>query len=137
MWKVVYLTGIPASGKTTFANQLVKCIKPIQVISYSTLLREYLNVTHNDLREKSSKVVDDAVIATVDKILIDKVNEGKDTSHIVIDSHEITKEDYGFRAKTFTDNQLKELNLDILISLYTEPRIIMERMTKNPENRNG
>lgn len=135
MWKVIFLTGIPASGKSTLAKYLKCSIKPIVVISYSVLLQEYLNVDHFSLREKSAEIINESVIANVDELLISKVNAAKMNSHVVIDSHEITKEEYGYRAKPFTVNQLKMLGIDLIVSLYVEPHKLQDRMEKNAQSR--
>jgi adenylate kinase len=47
---------------------------------------------------------------------------------MVIDSHTVTKEDYGFRVTAFTPEQLRQLDPDVIICLYVTPETTRERI---------
>jgi adenylate kinase len=62
---VVYLTGAPASGKTTLCKRLVNEVRPLIVYHYSALLVDHLrsshpeltNLSEDDLRKRSAGLI--------------------------------------------------------------------------------
>ena len=57
-------------------------------------------------------------IEAVDEILIDEVDTKRKYQDILIDSHPVTKESYGFRVMPFRAEQIDALSPDIIVSLY-------------------
>lgn len=135
--KKIYLTGIPASGKTTLVDRIMSLQDDIMTISYSTILANYIakkmdiHIEKCDLRERSSSIIDSEDIKNVDKEIINLVNSYINQKHIIIDSHATTIENYGIRTTPFTKKVLEELNFDILISLFAEPETIYRRIENN------
>ena len=141
MGKVIYLTGSPASGKSSLCELLEASIASLQAYSYSKLLRDYLNrrrdnnIDEAGIRQHSARVVTRADVDAVDRWLIDEVQARRSERHLVIDSHPVTKEHYGFRVTPFTVEQLRALNPDVIVCLYIDPSETKSRIAKDAAGR--
>lgn len=138
--KVILLTGAPATGKSSLADSLIGMIPNLEKISFGQLLFQEKkkiipSLTYEQLREQSATLITSDDVATLDKKLIEWVNNSRASRHIVIDSHAVTKEVYGFRVTPFNYSQVIELNLDAVISLYCEPQVIHQRFYENQKGR--
>ena len=127
--KKIYLTGIPASGKTTLVDRIMSLQDDIMTISYSTILANYIakkmdiHIEKCDLRERSSSIIDSEDIKNVDKEIINLVNSYINQKHIIIDSHATTIENYGIRTTPFTKKVLEELNNEGNTNLATRKKL--------------
>jgi len=141
MGRVIYLTGAPASGKSTLCAGLQKRAANLLVLSYSALLREHVRrrdgkaIGAAEIREKSSHVITRDDVVAVDAKLIEEVNVRRGTHDILVDSHPVTKESYGFRVTPFKVEQLKVLSPDAIVCLYASPDVLRERISKAPDGR--
>lgn len=138
---VIYLTGPPASGKSTLVETLENCFHPIKAFVYSKVLSDYVSkklqnqVSQDDMREMSSRLISPEDIDTVDDQLLEFVAKNIATSHIIIDSHAVTKEKYGFRVTPFSLERLKRLNPTLIFALYTAPSVVIGRIRMNSQGR--
>ena len=136
MFKVVYLTGAPASGKSTVTRELQKRIPGLDVFEYGAKLAEMISSrgegisSHDDLRSKSAVVVTKADIDALDEILIDYVRKNRERRHVIIDSHPVTKESYGFRVTAFSQVALKALNPTEIWVLFASAIETINRIQK-------
>ena len=79
-FKTIYLTGAPASGKTTVGGQLEACEKPVLIWRYGERLRQYLQERQSDIayeamRQESSSIITADDIRAVDARLLDFVSQ--------------------------------------------------------------
>lgn len=140
---IVYLTGAPATGKSTLARNLAKAVPELRVFSYSSELRDYVArragipaLSEEDIRQESAKIVTKEDVIAVDEMLIDLVAQQRKSSHsIVIDSHAVTKEHFGFRVTPFSLTALKLLAPDVILCLYLDSQIARARIRGNPMGR--
>ena len=138
--KVILVTGPPASGKSTLANALVNLIKPLQRISAGQVLLEHKRktnpaLTYEDLRVQSSDIISAEDIASLDSLLVAMSKKKRVETNILIDSHAVTKESYGFRITSFHQDLIAELNLDAIIVLNCKPEELVHRIQSNPNGR--
>jgi len=132
--KVVYVTGAPASGKSTTINRLLDGRSDIELWEYSQRLMDYVNVTrsdavtHNSLRQSSAALLHPEDIAAVDKLLIEFVARNRDEKHVLIDSHPLTREEYGFRCTAFSALQIQAIAPDEIWVLYADPQTTISRI---------
>ncbi|MEL7609881.1 MAG: ATP-binding protein [Bacillota bacterium] len=139
--KIVYLTGVAGSGKSSLCNYIKSVNPQIEVVSYSSILKEFLeakskcNISQEEMRTKSASVITPEDINAVDTLLLDIINNLKKTNHVIVDSHAVTYEQYGFRTTPFKTSILNELNFELLISLYCSTNSIIKRISANPQGR--
>ncbi len=139
--RVIYLTGAPAAGKTTLCTGLKRRAANLLVLSYSALLRDHVRqrdgaeIGAAEIREQSSGVIMREDVMTVDAKLIDDVNAKRGTYDILIDSHPVTREPYGFRVTPFRVEQLKALSPDAIVCLYASPEVLHDRISRAPDGR--
>ncbi len=138
---VLYLTGAPATGKTTLANNIKENIDAVEVFSYGEMLTKRINMKNdqdlvqNDLRSKSSAIITTQDVLSLDDELIEIVSEKRKNSHVVIDSHPVTKESYGYRITAFKLDVLRKINPSIIVTLFADPKVIVNRIRTASEGR--
>lgn len=131
---VVYLTGAPAAGKSTLAEQLKQVITPIEVFNYGSELTRYLEsktgqpITQEELRRQSSQAASPEDIDALDTILLKRVAEMRPTTNFVIDTHAVTKEAYGFRVTPFSLKRVGDLRPTKIVVLFTSPEVALKRI---------
>jgi adenylate kinase len=142
MHKLIYLTGSPASGKSSLSSQIQKeRAGEVVVFEYGKELTKYLKEkgvqldNQTELRQKSSAVVTQDDINTLDARLLDFAQSQRSTRHVIIDSHAVTKEAYGFRILPFSIEQIKVLNPSKIVVLYAESEVIIKRISENNQGR--
>lgn len=138
---VIYLTGAPATGKSTLSRNLAAKFPALRVFAYSDELRRHLAhraqsaLTEDSIRELSAKVVTSDDIVALDTQLVNRVRTERAEAPFLIDSHPVTKEDYGFRVTAFNVETLRALNPDVIVCLYTSPAVLIERIRSTPMGR--
>jgi adenylate kinase len=139
-FKTIYLTGTPATGKSTLCEELSKYAE-IEIFEYGERLIQHLQergsgrIPHSEIRRRSSNVVTQDDIKSLDAKLIQQANSWKGKAHFVINSHPVTKETYGFRITPFAFSHLKALNIDLIFVLYAHPDVVRDRISANPSGR--
>lgn len=142
MGTVVYLTGAPATGKSTLTRGLEKCVTGLKVFCYSARLSDHVNsrvpdlgLTEESVRQQSARVITKEDVDAVDGILIDWVKSNRSDSDLIIDSHPVTKEEFGFRVTPFSHAQLLELRPEVVVCLYADPAVLHQRISEHPQGR--
>jgi len=139
-WKVVLLTGAPAVGKTTLAISLEEMIEPLHRVDYGRLLLEYKqrtmpDLTYDEMRRKSAQLILPEDVRAMDSFLIERLPEWRAQTNVIIDSHAVTKETYGFRITHFSESDLARIGLDAIIVVYCHANEILRRIEGNPGGR--
>jgi len=137
---VVLITGPPAVGKTTLSEYLSEHVSPIHTVDYGSLLLDTLEeegVDYETMRAESAGIIPYNIIRNTDKKLIERINDIRSEYHVLIDSHPITKERYGYRSAHYDVEDLDNLGLDIIIVLHCKPSEIVKRIESDPEGRHS
>lgn len=141
MGKVIYVTGAPATGKSTLCTTLMSDLG-VQMFCYSQRLRDHINrhASHGldevDIRRQSAHVITSMHVNEVDDMLQAEADSCRAAGkHLLIDSHPVTKEDYGFRVTPFKLQRLLDLKIDHFICLYADPEVLASRIDQNPQGR--
>ncbi len=141
MPKVVYLTGAPAAGKSSTMRMLSERVPGLLVWEYGARLTEHIRardadlVNQDDLRSRSAGLVTPQDVAEVDAALLAYVDGNRSSNHVLIDSHPVTKETYGFRITPFSLDQFAQLAPDEIWVLYAGPEETMDRIGRDPAGR--
>jgi len=141
MPKVIYLTGAPAAGKSSTTRLLAENVEGLLVWEYGARLTDYVisrtaAISHQDeLRTRSASVVTPEDVHNVDQALIAFVDENRDSRPIIIDSHPVTKEGYGYRITPFSLEQFARLSPDEIWVLLASPAATIARIAADPAGR--
>ena len=134
---VIYLTGAPATGKSTTAAALANEVGAIR-LSYGELLTEQLSdkvADQTELRSRSSGVITPSDVERADLVMIERIRTLRETSMVVVDSHALTFESFGFRAVPYSADQLRSIGYTWIICLYASPSVLRARIVANPGGR--
>jgi adenylate kinase len=141
MYEVVYLTGAPAAGKSSLTRRLCKRVPSLAVFEFGERLTEHLrrstdsDLTQRDLRAQSAAAASAEDVATVDRQLLEFVRTQRTRSPLIIDSHPVTKEAYGFRVTPYSISAFAELAPTQIWMLYTPPEVAIERIAADAQGR--
>jgi len=138
---VVYLTGASASGKSTLSEALAAKFSEVSLFTYSKELAKHVSQDqgreHDQIamRRESARLVTPAMVEEVDSKLIEFVAKNRNDRHVIIDSHAVTKEDWGFRVTPFSSSMLAKVAPDLIVTLYTAPEVTVKRIQASPKGR--
>jgi adenylate kinase len=138
-FKVVYLTGAPASGKSTVSEALAASFPEICLFTYSKELARCISQKQgceygqNAMRRESARIISPEAVAEVDQELFEFVAANRNEKHILIDSHAVTREDWGFRVTPFSAPMLARIAPNLIVSLFTPPEITIDRILANSQ----
>lgn len=141
MPKVIYLTGAPAAGKSSTTRMMSKRLPGLLVWEYGARLTDHVKAKvadvagQDDLRARSAGVVTPEDVAEVDQALLAFVEEHRSSNHVLIDSHPVTKEVYGYRITAFSLQQFQALRPDEIWVLYASPEETVRRIAANAGGR--
>lgn len=113
----------------------------MEVFEYGERLRAYVtersgaSLAQADLRRESAQRITPADVEVVDRVLLEFVATARDRSHIIIDSHPVTKEDFGFRITPFALDQFARLRPTQVWVLYASPEATMQRIALDAQGR--
>lgn len=139
--KVIYLSGTSAVGKSTITKELNAQIPNLLTFIYGEELTKYIaNKTSSDIssekiRMNFSEIITNEDITNIDNQLIKFINDNRKNCNILIDSHAVIREFYGFRVHPLSISKIQLIKPDYIIVLYAEPNVILNRISIKPEGR--
>jgi len=127
----LYLTGAPATGKSTVGAALAK-ISGAELLSYGSLLTDELSrlglvSDQVDLRERSAQVISSTHVTDLDEVVARRVERGRGISSTIVDSHALTAEEYGFRALPYSSDTLSRISFTHVVCLFAPSKVIAGR----------
>jgi adenylate kinase len=141
MPEVIYLTGAPAAGKSSLTRRLAALHPQLQIFEFGQRLTDYVNRTRGssiqqaELREKSSGIATPQDVRAVDDELISFVDQHRNLAPVIIDSHPVTKEAFGYRVTAYSLREFERLRPTQIWMLFTDPNIAVARIAASPEGR--
>lgn len=141
MLKVIYLTGAPAAGKSSATRLLAEKVPNLLIWEYGAKLAEHcmarsIGITgQQDLRSRSASIVTLEDVEEVDKALLAFVREHRGKKHLLIDSHPVTKEEYGYRITPFSFEQFADLCPNEIWVLFASPEETRRRIAADAGGR--
>lgn len=141
--KIIYLTGAPAAGKSTLASTLALNHADVEVFEYGARMSDWLSrsasvrgpVDQEELRGGTSPYVRLEDIRGVNALMRAWIDERSQHAHLLIDSHQVTFEEFGLFYVPFQDDELWSLPIDEVWVMDVEPHLAIERIERNPKGR--
>jgi len=138
-FETILLTGTAAVGKSTLSRKIDKAPN-FKAFEYGDELfkqaaQRHPEMTLSETRSHSEIYISEEDIINTDVALQLFIEKYRNEYHVVIDSHAVSKEKYGFRSEPFALSELQRANFSRIVCLYCEPSIIVERTKANPEGR--
>jgi adenylate kinase len=139
-YKVILLTGPPASGKSTLVAELIRHLEPLQCLDFGRLLLDFKkqlnpNITYETLRAESALLLKHDEIAATDNSLLQVVDRLRGRTNVLIDAHAVTREQFGFRVTASSESFLRKIKLDAIIVLRCPSEERIRRICSDPRGR--
>lgn len=134
MPKIIYLTGAPAAGKSSTTRELLGKAPDLLIWEYGAKLTEHCAARdgtlkdQRELRARSAGVVTPEDVAAVDEQLLRFVNEWRGRRNVIVDSHPVTKEEWGYRITPFSLKQFADLSPNEIWVLFASPEETRRRI---------
>lgn len=141
MGKVVMLTGAAGTGKSTLAAECASQIRPLHKIDFGQLLLEakhnqgYSDLTYDQLRTLSGRIITPQDVRAADSAFIESLPALRRQTNVLIDSHAVTRESYGYRITHYSIDELRRISFDAIVITYCRPDTWLERRSRNPQGR--
>lgn len=136
MGRVIVVTGIPGTGKTTVCNEALKLAggtgKKIQVVNYGSIMVQLSHKRgkslHRDELRRSELTFQRNLQAEAAKIISKKTEEVE--GDLIVDTHMSIKTANGYLAG-LPFHVLQHLNPDVFILVEAEPHEVLSRRFKD------
>lgn len=138
---VIYLTGAPATGKSTTASELRSRYQELRTFAWGEEARAHVSrrtgrdISLEEFRASPASLLTPEDVRVLDERLIVWTSECRKTAPVLIDTHAVTREVYGFRTTPFSDDQWKRLRVTHMFALYASPRVVQLRLEGDPAGR--
>ena len=136
---VIFLTGIPAAGKTTLAYALQERtgLRRLSVGDFvAEAARElHPNLTRRDLRADPDRFAPPPVVATACRRLAREANMQAQHGDVLVESHAVTPTPEGARSTPFHPDTLEILAFDGVVVLHTKIELVAARLTSGGHGR--
>jgi adenylate kinase len=135
------LTGAAGTGKSTLAAECAAHIRPLHKVDFGQILldakrrRGYPDLTYDQLRTLSGSIITPEDVRAADGILIDSLPALRTRSNVLIDSHAVTRESYGYRVTHYSFDDLRRISFDAIVITYCHPDVWLERWAHNSQGR--
>jgi adenylate kinase len=122
-------------------QSLLQRTRPFRRVDYGQLLLEHKarvsgrQLTYEELRRDSATAITPGDVFIVDEWVIGQLPAWRTETNIVIDSHPVTKESFGFRVTPFSSQQVARIGFDAIIVLVGDPGRLALRIAANPQGR--
>lgn len=139
---LVLLTGVPGCGKTSLARALVdQHPDVVDAVSFGRLVfdsvrrRTGFQCTYDEFRSTSATMVTAGDVAEATIRLIARVNETEAKKVVILDSHAVARERFGYRCTPDDPETLRRLGYACILHLYVPSRVIVDRVQAEPAGR--
>lgn len=139
--KVVMITGAAGTGKSTLAAECAAQIRPLHRVDIGQWLLEakrkqgYPQLTYEQLRTLSADIITPEDVRAADFAFVESLSGLRAQTHVIVDSHAVTRETFGYRITHFSLDDLRRIAFDAIVITYCNPDVWLERRSSNPQGR--
>lgn len=139
--KVVMLTGAAGTGKSTLAAECAARIQPLHKIDFGQLLLDakrkqgHPDLTYDQLRTLSANIITSEDVRAADSAFIESLPALRARTNVLIDSHAVTRESFGYRITHYSFDDLRRIAFDAIMITYCNPDVWLERRSRDPQGR--
>ncbi len=128
------VTGVPGIGKSTICSTLAEG-QPDRYrhVSFGRLILEALTdhgvtgVSEQDLRRRATELVTKQVLKSATALLAALVDRATDHEWLLIDSHAVSQDWYGYRATPDGSDYFAIFTYAAVVQLFAESTVVLER----------
>lgn len=136
----IFLTGSPATGKSTLCRMLAERDERVRIFPFGECMQEHLasvgkSVTLSEMRQGTLPIVSSDDIDAVCSQLLDWLSHHEVGSVSIIDSHQVTIESHGVSLRPFDENVLGQMEIDQVWVTVAEPQTAISRMSSDGKGR--
>jgi adenylate kinase len=138
--KVVMLTGAAGTGKSALASECAAHLRPLYKVDFGNLLLQKLqerdpSITYEQPRTKSSEIISADLVRSTDEAFIQSLAHLRLRTNVLLDSHAVNREEYGYRITHYSSDDLRRIAFDAVFITYCDPDIWRERRERDPQGR--
>jgi adenylate kinase len=139
-WAVFLLTGVPGVGKTTVSKKLGELIDPLEIISFGEVILnaradDQPRITHSELRRNPTSEATMRTIKNASELLVLRLHELRTRTNVIIDSHAVAKDRYGFRVTPDGISLLSRIGLRAIFVLHANHDEVRRRLKIDTKGR--
>jgi adenylate kinase len=95
----------------------------------------HAELTHDRLRALSAGLITPEDVRAADTAFIESVPSLRARTNVLIDSHGVTRESFGYRITHYSLDDVRRIAFDAIVMTYCDPDVWLERRSSNPEGR--
>jgi len=138
--KLILMTGAPGVGKSTITRAIETHFKPIVRIGFGELIfevKKQLGSTENyqHLRATPNKSIPINYVSLAEELLLNKAAQLRHTTNILLDSHAVVNDYFGFRIVPEITN-FDKAKIDAIVVIHAPFEIVEQRLSREPKGRN-
>jgi adenylate kinase len=138
--KFILMTGVPGVGKSTIARNIQTRITPIVRIGFGELIFEVKQQqetpeNYGQFKAKPDKSIPINYVNLAREVLLNRVDEFRDTTNIILDSHAVVNDYFGFRIVPEIID-FERAKVDAVIVIHAPFEIVKQRVIREPKERN-
>jgi adenylate kinase len=106
-----------------------------QVLLEDKRRQGYPDLTYDQLRTLSGSIITPEDVRAADSAFIESLPALRARTNVLIDSHAVTRESYGYRITHYSFDELRRIAFDAIVITYCHPDTWLERRSRNPQGR--